>query len=141
GFRLHAPPVIRLVAHSGRTEREGRADARGGRAAEARGRTCKQALLGLELGRQPFHDAPPDYPRSRIVPVPSPPPQHIVTSARSVSERSSSCSAVVINRALVAPTGWPSAMAPPLMLTRAMSGFNSRSHASRPEATASLIPV
>ena len=43
--------------------------------------------------------------RFRIVPVPSPPPQHIVTSPSSVSDRSSSCRIVVTSRAPVDPTG------------------------------------
>src|SRR5205085_716292 len=41
----------------------------------------------------------------------------------------------------VAPTGWPSAIAPPLGLTRAMSGFTSRSQASTTDANASLISI
>ena len=57
------------------------------------------------------------------MPVPRPPPQHIVTSPISLSERSSSCSSVVISRAPVEPSGWPSAIAPPLTLTRSMSGL------------------
>ena len=43
--------------------------------------------------------------RSRIVPVASAPPAHIVTSAVPLPLRSSSCSAVVSNRLPVAPTG------------------------------------
>src|SRR5439155_24806957 len=64
--------------------------------------------------------------RSRIVPVPRPPPQHMVTSPSSRSERSSSWRIVVTSRAPVEPTGWPSAIAPPLTLTRSMSGDSSR---------------
>ena len=47
----------------------------------------------------------PGQTRSMIVPVPSPPPQHIVTRPSVPSVRSSSCSAVVTSRAPVAPTG------------------------------------
>ena len=57
------------------------------------------------------------------------------------SVRSSSCSAVVTSRAPVAPTGWPSAIAPPFGLTCSMSGFSSRSHASTTDANASLISI
>ena len=39
------------------------------------------------------------------VPVPRPPPQHMVTKPISLSERSSSCSSVVISRAPVEPSG------------------------------------
>src|SRR5690349_21908226 len=52
--------------------------------------------------------------RSISVPVPRPPPQHIVTKPTDLSERSSSCSRVVIRRAPVEPSGWPIAMAPPI---------------------------
>ena len=55
--------------------------------------------------------------------VPSEPPQHMVTNASSLSVRSSSCSAVVIRRDPVEPTGWPSAIAPPFTFTRSRSGL------------------
>ena len=55
--------------------------------------------------------------------------------------RSSSCSSVVISRAPVEPSGWPSAIAPPLTLTRSMSGSSSRSQAATTEANASLISI
>ena len=54
--------------------------------------------------------------RSMMVPEAWAPPAHIAISAVEASRRSSSCSAVVRSRAPVAPTGWPSAMAPPLTL-------------------------
>src|SRR5215467_1272843 len=44
-----------------------------------------------------------------------------------------------MRRAPEQPRGCPSAMAPPLTLTRSMSGWSSRSHASTTEAKASLI--
>src|SRR5262249_60331770 len=78
---------------------------------------------------------------SRIVPVPRPPRQHIVTSASVPSPRSSSWRAVVTRRAPVAPTGCPMAMAPPLGFTRSMSGLSSRSHARTPEANPSLLSI
>src|SRR5262249_50949641 len=78
---------------------------------------------------------------SRTGPVPSPPPQHIVTSASLLSPRASWWRAVVTRRAPVAPTGCPMAMAPPLGFTRSMSGLSSRSHASTTEANASLISI
>ena len=72
------------------------------------------------------------------VPVPSPPPQHIVTRPRSPSRRSSSATRVAISLAPVAPTAWPSAIAPPLTFTRSTSGCSSRCHASTTEENASL---
>src|SRR6185437_7262794 len=75
------------------------------------------------------------------VPVPSPPPQHIVTKPISLSERSSSCRSVVIRRAPVEPSGWPKAIAPPLTFTRSMSGESSRFQAATTGAKASLISI
>src|SRR6185312_9462115 len=60
--------------------------------------------------------------RSMMVPVDSAPPAHMVIRAVLLSVRSNSCRAVVISLLPVEPTGWPSAMAPPLTLTRSMSG-------------------
>src|SRR3954463_5417358 len=77
--------------------------------------------------------------RSISVPVPRPPPQHIVTKPIDLSERSISCSSVVIRRAPVEPSGWPMAIAPPLTLTRSMSGLCSRCQAATTGANASLI--
>src|SRR5690606_31488761 len=74
-----------------------------------------RALLGVGLACRHLT-------RSMIVAVARAPPAHMVISAVDWSDRSSSCSAVVISRAPVAPTGWPSAMAPPLTLTRSRSG-------------------
>src|SRR3954463_8527489 len=79
--------------------------------------------------------------RSISVPVPRPPPQHIVTKPIDLSERSISCSSVVIRRAPVEPSGWPMAIAPPLTLTRSMSGLCSRCHAATTGANASLISI
>ncbi len=56
-----------------------------------------------------------------MVPVARAPPQHIEISATDLSARSSSWRAVVIRRLPVAPTGWPSAIAPPLTFTLSMS--------------------
>src|SRR6185436_10633292 len=75
--------------------------------------------------------------RSISVPVPRPPPQHIVTKPTDLSERSSSWSSVVISRAPVEPSGWPIAMAPPFTFTRSMSGSSSRRQAATTEANAS----
>ena len=52
--------------------------------------------------------------RSMIVTLAWPPPSHMVCSPYRPPVRSSSCRSVVISRAPVAPSGWPSAMAPPL---------------------------
>src|SRR4051794_13174811 len=76
-----------------------------------------------------------------IVPVPRPPPQHIVTRPMDLSERSSSCRSVVISRAPVEPSGWPRAIAPPFTLTLSMSGSSSRRQAATTEANASLISI
>src|SRR5713101_5078485 len=73
------------------------------------------------------------------VPVAIPPPQHMVISANSPSLLCSSWMAFVMSPVPVAPSGCPIAIAPPLGLTPAMSGRNSRSHASTTEANASLI--
>ena len=72
------------------------------------------------------------------VAVPSPPPQHIVTRPSSLSERSSSCSSVVISRAPVEPSGWPSAIAPPFTLTRSGSAPSSCSQAPTTDEKASF---
>src|SRR4051794_12471870 len=77
--------------------------------------------------------------RSISVPVPRPPPQHIVTKPIDLSERSISWSSVVIRRAPVEPSGWPSAIAPPFTFTRSMSGLCSRCQAATTGANASLI--
>ena len=76
-----------------------------------------------------------------MVPVAIAPPQHMVTSAVVPSVRSSSCSAVVSSRAPVEPTGWPSAMAPPLTFTRSKSGLITEFHESTTDAKASLISM
>ena len=60
--------------------------------------------------------------RSMMVAVAMAPPAHMVIRAVLASRRSSSCSAVVISRAPVAPTGCPRAIAPPLTLTLSSSG-------------------
>src|SRR5262245_28633277 len=52
--------------------------------------------------------------RCTRVAVPRPPPQHMVTSPSSASRRSSSATIVAMSLPPVAPTGWPSAIAPPL---------------------------
>src|SRR2546428_3265912 len=77
--------------------------------------------------------------RSSKVPVPSPPPQHIVTRAWRPLVRFSSWTALVMSTAPVAPSGWPSAIAPPLGLTRVMSASTTSAHESTTEANASLI--
>ena len=73
-----------------------------------------------------------------MVPVASAPPAHMVISAVLPSRRSSSCRAVVIRREPVLPTGWPSAIAPPLTLTLSRSGSCTAAQDSATEAKASL---
>ena len=63
----------------------------------------------------------------------------MLMSAVVLSERSSSCRAVVIRRAPVEPTGCPRAMAPPLTLTLSMSASYTDAQDSTTEANASLI--
>jgi hypothetical protein len=73
-----------------------------------------------------------------MVAVAMAPPAHMVISAVLASRRSSSCSAVVSSRAPVLPTGWPSAIEPPLTFTRSSSGWCTRIQDSTIEANASL---
>src|SRR6266851_7809400 len=77
--------------------------------------------------------------RSIKVPVPKPPPQHIVMIARCLLARSSSLSALVTRPHPVAPSGWPSAIAPPFGFTRFISGSNVLAQLRTTEAKASLI--
>src|SRR5690606_34393138 len=77
--------------------------------------------------------------RSTIVALAIPPPSHIVCRPYRPPERSSSWSSVVISRAPEHPRGWPSAIDPPLTLTRSISGCSSRPPASTTDASASLI--
>ena len=74
------------------------------------------------------HDAGADHRRladfdhpaaSSTVAIPWPPPMHWVASAKVPPSRPSSIAALPVMRAPVAPSGWPSAMAPPSILTRA----------------------
>src|SRR5207245_1386507 len=78
---------------------------------------------------------------SITVPVPTDEPQHIVMKASVASRRSSSCSAVTISREPVAPTGWPSAIAPPFGFTLLMSGSKTFAQDSTTDANASLISI
>ena len=130
-----------LDAASGRAERERRPDARGRRAAKARRRAGEQRARRARARRSRSTSAPRLHAlEDRARPEPAAAAHRDRARARA-SVRSSSCSAVVISRAPVAPTGWPSAIAPPLGFTRAMSGFSSRSHASTTDANASLISI
>ena len=60
---------------------------------------------------------------------------------RSGRRAASSCTSVVIRRAPLAPSGWPSATAPPFTFTLARSALVSRCHASTTLANASLISI
>ena len=60
----------------------------------------------------------PDQRRSKIPAAPIPPPTHIVTSPYRASRRRISWSSVAVSLAPVHPSGWPSAIAPPLTLRR-----------------------
>ena len=59
-----------------------------------------------------------------------PPPSHMVTIPYRPPVRASEWASVVSSRAPVAPSGWPSAIAPPQALTRARSAPVSRCQAS-----------
>ena len=76
--------------------------------------------------------------RSMMVPVASAPPQHMLTSASEASRRSSSCSAVVMRRLPVEPTGWPSAIAPPFTFTLSGSAPWTFAHEQTTDAKASF---
>jgi len=73
-----------------------------------------------------------------MVAVASAPPAHIEISAVVPPVRSSSWSAVVISRLPVEPTGWPSAIAPPLTLTLSTSTECWRAQLTTTDANASL---
>ena len=70
---------------------------------------------------------------------PWPPPPHSATAAVEAPRRRSSSSAVSATRAPDMPTGWPSAMAPPLTLTLSSSMPRSSTEARPTAAKASLI--
>ncbi len=59
--------------------------------------------------------------RSSATAMPWPTPMHMVESERRPPESASSSAAVPVMRAPDMPSGWPSAMAPPLALTRGSS--------------------
>src|SRR5271166_1777357 len=75
---------------------------------------------------------------SRTVAMPWPPPMHWVASAYLPFSRRSSEAALPRMRAPVAPSGWPSAMAPPSMLTVSSDSFRSLTQAIDCEAKASF---
>src|SRR6185437_1006764 len=79
--------------------------------------------------------------RSMILTFAWPPPSHIVTIPYRPPVRASEWASVVSSRAPVAPSGWPSAIAPPQTLTRVRSAPVSRCQASTTGANASLISM
>src|SRR6516165_7208664 len=81
------------------------------------------------------------YTRSMIVAVPMPRPMQRVTSAVPRLRRSISSIAVPRIMAPVAPSGWPSAIAPPLTLTFEESSSNARRNRSTTDANASLTSM
>src|SRR5579875_76818 len=76
--------------------------------------------------------------RSRSVAMPCPTPMHIVASPLRAFRRTISCTSVTRMRAPLAPTGCPSAIAPPLGLSRSRSIPRSETHARTWAANASL---
>src|SRR5438093_1328856 len=63
--------------------------------------------------------------RSSQIAAPWPPPTQRETNARLACRRASSLRLVKMRRAPVAPTGWPSAMAPPFTFSRSFGIFPS----------------
>src|SRR5690348_3311245 len=82
------------------------------------------AGVGVDLELVDIDPGHRAHARSMIVAVPIPAPMHKVISAVEALRRSSSSIAVPRIMAPVAPSGWPSAMAPPLTLTFAGSRSN-----------------
>src|SRR4029077_6848953 len=76
--------------------------------------------------------------RSMIVAVPSPPPQHMVSRPYRRSRRSSSYRSRFMRMAPDAPSGCPTAMAPPLTFVLSMSAPVSFCQARTTDAKASL---
>ena len=64
--------------------------------------------------------------RSRIIAMPWPPPTHMVSRPNCLSCHCSELISVVVIRAPVMPNGWPTAIAPPLTLSRSRSMPSSR---------------
>jgi hypothetical protein len=79
--------------------------------------------------------------RSSASAIPCPPPMHMVTIARRAPARSISAMALTTRMAPVAPTGWPSAMAPPFGFTRAGSSPSTLLTASACAAKASFDSI
>src|SRR5574340_184673 len=85
------------------------------------------ALRGEQPGRlrSPEHQT-----RSSTTAIPCPTPMHIVHSAQRPPLRCSWLTAVVASRSPLAPSGWPSAIAPPLGFTRGSSSASPRSRST-----------
>ena len=71
--------------------------------------------------------------------MPCPPPTHMVIRPVDLSWKSSELSIVFCSRAPVIPNGWPTAIAPPLTLSRSMSTPRSWYDGTTCAANASLI--
>src|SRR6185369_4062402 len=93
------------------------------------GRGIDRDLVDVDLRHQT---------RSIMVAVPMPTPMQSVTSAVSLSRRSSSSTTVPKIIAPVAPSGWPMAMAPPHTLSFSSGIFRSFWYLSTTDANASL---
>src|SRR5687767_1531274 len=81
------------------------------------------------------------YRRSKMPAAPMPPPTHIVTMPYLALRRCISLIKVAVSFAPVQPSGWPSAMAPPLTLTFSGSRLSSFMHARACAAKASLSSI
>src|ERR1700694_357289 len=75
---------------------------------------------------------------STTVAIPWPTPMHIVARPYRTLRRASSCTSVAMMRTPLAPSGWPSAIAPPFVLTRCGSSSRSRTQAITCDAKASF---
>ena len=78
---------------------------------------------------------------STIAAIPCPPPMQADATPRLRPRRRSSSSSVSSRRVPLAPSGWPSAIAPPFTLTLSRSSPSSFSHARYCAANASLISI
>ena len=96
--------------------------------------------VSLCVARRGFARATPvGQTRSTSIAPPSPPPMQIAAMPRRPPVRSSTFSTCSTIRAPDAPTGWPSAMAPPSTLSFASS--SSPSAPGRPELAAAVVGV
>src|SRR6266545_5010576 len=108
-----------------------------GRPPGPRGGQKTAASDAARAARMSFHSRRQRAMRSTA--MASPPPRQSAATPRFRLRASSACSSVTINRAPVAPIGWPSAQAPPLTLSFSLAMPRSFCAAVATTANASLI--